>query len=186
MKFSVPVYTVAAVVLASLPSQAQVISGFQGPYAPANWTFTSPGLGIVNTAAAPASITLIGTDGPPYYSDTNTNYVTTAVGAGSVQFQWNYSSVDIGSDYDRFYYLLNGVQTFLAQNSSQGSGTTVFSVLAGDTFGFRVYSEDSGWGPGVAVIYNFSAPVPGPLPLFGAAAAYSFSRRLRQRTRLGS
>lgn len=74
----------------------------------------------------------------------------------------------------------------LAQNNSQGSGATAFSVLAGDTFGFRVYSLDSTFGAGVAVISNFSAPVPGPLPLLGTAAAYSFSRRLRQRTRLGS
>ncbi len=185
MKFSISVYVASAVVFGSLPSQAQVVSGFQGPYAPANWTFTSPGPGSsVNTAAAPASITLIGADGSPFVAK-NTDYVTTALGAGSVQFQWNYSSGDIGT-FDRLYYVLNNVQTLLAQNNSQGSGTTAFSVLAGDTFGFRIYSDDSAFGSGLAVISNFSALVPGPLPLFGAAAAYSFSRRLRQRTRLGS
>ncbi len=176
--------TVASLV--SLPSHGQIVSGFQGPYVPASWTFSTPGPGgSVNTAAVPASISLTGTSGSYYNLNTKTDYTTTALDTGLVKFNWNYSSIDYGN-YDQFYYLLNNTATFLADNNQQGSGTTVFSVVAGDTFGWRVFSVDSFPGPGVAVISNFSAPVPGPLPVLGAAAAYSFSRRLRHKTRLGT
>jgi len=81
----------------------------------------------------------------------------------------------IADDWDRFGYLLNGSFTQLARNDSQGSGSSQFSVLDGDTFGFRVFTVDNIVGPGVATISNFSAPVPVPLetdalPVVGAAA----------------
>jgi hypothetical protein len=48
----------------------------------------------------------------------------------------------------------------------------------------------SNWGP-LNATYTFAQadlvpPVPGPLPLFGAAAAFGFSRKLRQRIKAGS
>jgi hypothetical protein len=42
--------------MAALPAQA--ITGFTGPYAPANWTFSSISGGSVNTSGAPGSIAL--------------------------------------------------------------------------------------------------------------------------------
>jgi hypothetical protein len=38
----------------------------------------------------------------------------------------------------------------------------------------------------VFAIQETAPPVPGPLPLFGAAAAFGMSRRLRQRIRRAS
>jgi hypothetical protein len=173
-------FSIATISILSTPSQAQVISGFQGPYDPANWVLSTNLNGFVNTTGAPSSIILTGTNTPTGDWPGNTDYVTTSKGPGNVSFVWNYSSTDT-DNWDQFYYLLNGVQTFLAQNNSQGTGNTVFSVLQGDTFGYRVFTGDGLFGPGVATISNFSAPVPGPLPVLGAAAAFSFSRRLRQR-----
>lgn len=162
--------------LVSVPAQADgVINGFQGPYAPANWIFSTNGNGSVNTALAPASITLTGNSN---YVGGNTDYVSLSHGQGNVSFDWTYSAKDY-IDWDQFYYLKNSVPTFITDNAAQGSGSTVFAVLAGDTFGFRIYSRDGEWGPGIAFVSDFSAPVPSPLPVVGAVAAFSSSRRLR-------
>ena len=171
-------------------SAVQLQQDFAGVYAPANWTFTSDpalGDGSVDTSGAPASITITGSDngGSLPFSNVNTDY-TIAVGlAGPASFDWSYSSSDC-CNFDGFGYLLNGNFTQLAQNSSQGSGFTQFNVLAGDTFGFRVFALDNAGSPGVATISNFSAPVPGPLPLLGVGAAFGYSRRLRRRINLST
>jgi hypothetical protein len=39
---------------------------------------------------------------------------------------------------------------------------------------------------GNTTISNFSAPVPGPLPLLGVGAAFGYSRRLRRRINLST
>jgi hypothetical protein len=171
------------------PARAvQLQQGFAGVYAPTNWTFTSVpavGDGSVDTSGAPASITITGSDNLSSIGDINvdTDYTIAAVFAGPVSFDWSYSSIDCCA-YDGFGYLLNGNFTQLAQNNSQGSGFTQFNVLAGDTFGFRVFATDNTNGPGIATISNFSAPVPGPLPLLGVGAAFGYSRRLRRRISL--
>lgn len=85
---------------------------------------------------------------------------------------------------------MNGSFTQIADNGSQGTGFSQFNVLAGDTFGFRVFTLDDQFGPGNATISNFSAPgsapVPGPLPLLGVGAAFGYSRRLRRRINLST
>lgn len=175
--------------LAASPGQAITLqSGFEGDYAPANWTFNANGgSGSVNTTAAPSSISLTGNNAGS--ANIFTDYTINATDSGPVAFDWAYSSLD--SDfYDSFGYLLNGVYNQLADNRSQGSGiTTTFNVAGGDTFGFRVFSFDGSFGPGVATISNFNGPtapasVPGPLPILGLAAAFGFSRRLRRRIKL--
>lgn len=176
------------------PSHALTLqSGFAGDYAPDNWTFDANGRdGSVDTTAAPSSITLRGNNDGGV--DTYTNYTTTATADGEVKFDWAYSSNENGP-WDSFGYILNvnGVYNQLAQlanNDSQGIGTSAFNVLSGNTFGFYVFSIDGSFGPGIATISNFSAPiptpapVPGPLPILGVGAAFAYSRRLRRRINL--
>ena len=147
------------------------------------------GGGSVNTTGAPSSITLTGSDNTV---GSYTDYYTTATAGGEVKFDWAYSSSDGDSFYDSFGYLLNGVYNQLADNDSQGSGTTTFNVAGDDTFGFSVFSMDGLFGAGVATVSNFSAPipssasasVPGPLPILGVGAAFAYSRRLRRRINL--
>jgi hypothetical protein len=173
-----------AATLTTPASAVQLQQDFAGAYAPANWILNANGGdGSADTAAAPNSITLIGSStrgidpGPPV----DTDYTTTAAGSGPVSFDWNYSTFD-ADGYDGFGYLLNSTFTFLTDSPSSGSNQ--FNVVTGDIFGFRVFSVDDAWGEGFATISNFSAPVPGPLPLLGVGAAFSYSRRLRRRTSL--
>lgn len=137
----------------------------------------------MDTTGAPNSITLNGSDSYTF-NFINTDYTTTAAGSGPVSFDYDYyNSTDYGP-FDGFGYLLNGAFTQIVDNGSQGSGFSQFNVVAGDTFGFRVYTSDDVSGRGTATISNFSAPVPGPVPLLGVGAAFSYSRRLRRRTSL--
>lgn len=155
-------------------------TGFAGVYAPANWTVTNNGGdGAVNTIGAPNEIVLTGNDAEG--GGVDTDYITVSAGAGKVRFDWSYTTNDLPG-FDGFGYLLGSTFTQLASAGGQ-SGTTIFDVALGDTFGFRVFSTDGCCGPGVATISNFSAPtpVPGPLPVLGVLAAFGFSRRLRAR-----
>lgn len=171
----------SAATLASHVRALELQQDFAGPYAPANWTFSANGGdGSVDTTGAPNSITLNGSDSQTG-NFINTDYTTMAAGSGPVSFDYDYYSTD-SIFYDGFGYLLNGAFTQIVDNGSQGSGFSQFNVVAGDTFGFRVYTSDDRYGRGTATISNFSAPVPGPVPLLGVGAAFSYSRRLRRRT----
>ncbi len=166
----------------------QLQQDFAGVYAPASWTLAANGgNGSVDTTGAPGSISLTGSNqrvGFDFGPSINTDYTTTAFASGPVSFNWVYSSIDTPG-YDGFGYLLNGAFTLLAATDGS-SGLGQFNVLAGDTFGFRAFTVDDTFGPGIATISNFSAPtpVPGPLPIFGIAAGFGFSRRLRRRIKL--
>jgi hypothetical protein len=60
---SIALGVASAATLASPAHAVQLQQDFAGAYAPANWTFTANGGdGSVNTAAAPAAITLTGND----------------------------------------------------------------------------------------------------------------------------
>jgi hypothetical protein len=108
----------------------------------------------------------------------NNDFVIKALGAGKVTFDWFYTTAD-GPSWDGFSFLKNGVATFVSKTNNQ-TGTSIFDVVYGDTFGFRIYSVDGCCGRAAATISKFSAPVPAPLPLLGVAAAFSYTRRLRQ------
>ncbi|MFM9064567.1 MAG: PEP-CTERM sorting domain-containing protein [Pirellula sp.] len=169
-------------------AQAAVI-GFTGPYDVSNWTLLSDpagGNGSVNTSSAPASVTITGSGNGfaiGFVGNVNTDYTVVAAGTGVVSFNWSYSSTDV-ANYDGFGYLRNGSFTLLANNASQGSGFTQFSVVQGDTFGFRVYSTDNIFGPGVATISSFDAPVPEPtsMAIFGLGALGMAFRAHRRRS----
>ncbi len=180
----------AGATLGLAANPAQAITLFAGPYAPANWTQSIGGDGSINTGGAPGSITLNGSD--DYSGYKNVDFTIAAPASGTVSFDWSYSSFDFdGPEYDPFGYLLNGsfAQLTDSAGSNDQSGTASFSVLAGDVFGFRQNSDDSQYGRASTTISNFNGPlpnsplppVPGPLPLLGAGAAWGWSRRLRHR-----
>ena len=178
------VTTVSLTLAAASSASAATVFGFQTPYAPINWTFTNSNAdGFVNTGGAPASISLTGGNNGSFNSGT-TNYTTTAAAAGTVTFNWNYSTAD-GPFWDPFGYLLNG--SFIQVTDDGGgvvqNGTSTFNVLAGDSFGFRVYTLDNIFGPGSVTISNFSAPIPEPstvlslLVLGGLGAGLKYLKR---------
>jgi hypothetical protein len=154
------VTTVSLTLAAASGASAATVSGFQTPYAPINWTFTNSNAdGSVNTGGAPASISLTGGDNGSGSSGT-TDYTTTAAAAGTVTFDWNYSTPDDDVAFDPFGYLLNG--SFIKVTNDGGNvvqnGTSTFNVLAGDSFGFRIFTNDNTSGRGSVTISNFSAP----------------------------
>ena len=156
------------------PAQAAIV-GFQGPYDPVNWTLTTNGGdGSVDTSGAPGSITLVGSDsgtGTQIFTD----FTTLAVGDGLVSFSWDYITSDSGGPgFDPFGYLLDGTFTQLTDNGGgqSQSGSASFSVLAGQTFGFRVLAADDTAGPAQSTISSFEAPSAAiPEPGTWAAAA---------------
>ena len=180
----------AGATLGLAANPAQALTQFAGDYAPANWTQSIQGDGSINTGGAPASISLFGAnDGSN--ANQNTDFTIAAPLAGTVSFEWAYSSNDKIPAFDPFGYLLNGAFTELTDGFGglNQSGSVSFSVLAVDVFGFRQNSDDSGGGRANTTITNFNvslaasgpASVPGPLPLLGAGAAFGWSRQLRRR-----
>ncbi|AFZ35236.1 hypothetical protein Sta7437_1674 [Stanieria cyanosphaera PCC 7437] len=140
----------------SIQSNAHALSGFQGAYAPANWTFTNSNAdGSVNTSSAPNSITLTGGNNGSGSSGT-TDYTIAAVSNSTIAFNWNYSTVD-GPSWDPFNFLLNGTPTQLTNSggAQTQSGLASFNVNTGDIFGFRISTVDNVFGPGVVTISNF-------------------------------
>jgi hypothetical protein len=109
---------------------------FAGTYAPPNWTQLIVQDGSVDTTNAPTSITVIGSDdssGLPGQTD----FTIAAPSAGTVTFDWNYTTGDISAEYDPFGYLLNGSFFQLTNDSiADQSGSATFAVLPGDVFGF--------------------------------------------------
>jgi hypothetical protein len=182
----------AGATLGLAANPAQALTQFAGDYAPANWTQSIEGDGFINTGGAPASISLSSADDGSEKSQ-NTDFTIAAPTAGTVSFDWAFSTDDIFAEYDPFGYLLNGAFTQLTINGNGSnltqSGSVSFSVLAGDVFGFRQNSVDSIFGRASTTISNFNGPlaasgpasVPGPLPLLGAGAAFGWSRQLRKR-----
>ena len=177
-------YALATAGLAAVAMPATAKANFSGYYAPGNWTLQNTGdsNGFVDTAGAPASITLhggsSGTGGPG-----DTDFTIAAAASGLLNFHWSYFSTDSGT-YDSAYFLLNGVPTFLADNSSQGSGDFSIALTSGSIFGFRVSTADNLFGDGELTVSNFSAPVPegSTLSLFalGALGVTMLMRRRAQ------
>jgi hypothetical protein len=172
------------------PAQAAIV-GFQGPYAPANWTLTTNGGdGSVDTSGAPASVTLFGSDNGSA-QQIFTDFTTLAVGDGLVSFSWDYITFDASSVapfFDPFGYLLDGTFTQLTVNlgGNSQSGSASFSVLAGQTFGFRVDSIDDLGGRAQSTISSFEvggAAIPEPGSWAAAALLLAFAVLVRRRRR---
>lgn len=182
----------AGLALGFAPNPAQALTLFSGNYASANWTQAVGGNGSINTTGAPNSISLTSaSDGVDLGQNKNTDFTIAAPFTGTVSFAWAYTTTDsFGPEYDPFGYLLNGNFTRLTSNTGANSqsGSTSFSVIAGQIFGFRQNSLDSLGDPATTTISSFNGPVasgsasvPGPLPLLGLGAAFGCSSRLRKR-----
>jgi hypothetical protein len=97
--------------------------------------------------------------------DGTTDLITVAVSDAIIEFHWVYMSLDMPS-YDFGGYLLDTTFTILADTSGM-QGTTSFTVLAGQTFGFRVETADNGGEPGLFTVSSFNPPARVPEPASG-------------------
>ncbi len=170
--------TLALAAFLVLPGVAR--ADFSGYYAPTNWVLQNLNAnGTVQTATAPASITLVGGDNGSFLSG-STTYTTTAYRSGTVSFNWLYTSADDFS-FDNAGWLLNGNLTLLT-GTLPWNGSVSFAVNQGDVFGFSATTVDNVNGAGSLKISQFSAPIPEPatsaLLLLGAAL-FAAGRRSR-------
>jgi len=148
--------------------------GFSGPYAPANWTFTTVNSdGTVNTSGAPNSISITSGNNSSF-SPGQTNYTITIPYNGVVSFDWAFNTVDPPAIFDPFGYTVNGVYTELTDPfvTAQSGSVSIF-LNQGDVFGFRANTADNIFGRSTTVVSNFDAPVPEPISLvvFGGLLA---------------
>ena len=137
------------------------LMGFSGFFAPSNWTFSSEGDGDYEFDGSD-SVTITGNDdGTGGDSDLT---IQVELG-GTWSFDWDFESTDSGQ-WDSGGYLLNGNYTELAFNEdAPASGSVTVEVEPGDEIGFRVWSDDGTFGPGVLTISNFNYDeIPPPAP----------------------
>ncbi len=97
-----------------------------------------------------------------------TDFVASATGTGVVQFQYSYASLDLPT-FDFAGYLLNNNFFVLADTDGQ-SGTGMFAVSTGQSFGFRVGTADNTGEPGILTITSTAAgttavPEPSTAPM---------------------
>jgi len=192
----------AAVTAALVGLSMPALADFSGYYAPGNWMTNqlpdpSTDGGSMDISSAPMSITLIGSNKAlfddanppePVYFFSELGYTITAPASGTVSFSWSYVSSDSdGPLSDPAGYHINGSITQLSDNdglATQPGGNVSFVVLAGQTFGFYLNSNDNHFGNATLTITNFMAPIPEPasvammsLGLLGVAVAAARRRR---------
>ena len=183
-----PVALAAAASLAALavPNTAQALTwnwSFNGSNSSGQGTFTSAG--SIPTAFTNVAIT--GITGTYTRFNTGNNGTYAIVGIDSDVFGSNNLFQWTGSNSSPIYADVSGI----------GLLTTAGSVVS-------VTFQGSGFGPinnantqfdgtdgnitssTLSPVLPPSAPVPGPLPLFGAGAAFGWSRRLRRRVKFNA
>ncbi|MFZ9752323.1 MAG: hypothetical protein ACO3B3_02035 [Cyanobium sp.] len=122
--------------MAALPAQA--ITGFTGPYAPANWTFDNlGGSGTLDITGAPGSLTLQAPYVEAGYPSEAATLDIISPSSGQVSFDWARLSTNSTAKF-----LLNNAPTLLADYHVNSTGADNFSVSSGDIFGFLFLSDD--------------------------------------------
>jgi len=158
--------SLAAVIVSMVAGNSMAYADFSGSYDPANWAFTdNGGDGSVDTSSAPVSIELTGSNlfgnvelDPPFIP-TDTDFTITVPCDTTISFDWDYDTVDVPFPFDSASYFVGAAVTQLADQPDNNSVGAV-AVLTGETFGFRVHTNDNTFGPGVLTITNFDAGDP--------------------------
>ncbi len=86
-----------------------------------------------------------------------TDLVIAANASGTVQFTYEYASLD-DAGYDFAGYLLGNTFTQIADSDGQAGGIS-FGVSSGQLFGFRIETLDNLSEPGILTVHDFSAPL---------------------------
>jgi hypothetical protein len=134
------------------------VSNFTGYYDAANWTIDLAGSASaqVNTAGAPASVSLVSSNSGS--GAHITSFTIPAQASSTISFDWSYSSANSSPFWDPFGYSVNGVYTQLTDDGGAlaQSGTATVNVNPGDVFAFEARSVDQCCGAATTVISNFA------------------------------
>jgi hypothetical protein len=97
-----------------------------------------------------------------------------------VSFNFLYQTGDTAPEI-KGYFSINDVLTSIQTSTNNQTSSGIFRITPTDTIAFGVSSSNFDNNQGFVQITGFTADVPGPLPLLGAAAAFGWSRRMRAR-----
>ena len=125
------------------------------------WTFSTTGGGSVADVEGGWTLT-----GPNNGGGGNTaTYTAIAEEATVYSALWLYQTTD-GAHFDRPFFLLNGVQTWLApfDGTKFLQGSIQIELQAGDVYGWGMFATDSCCGAGVLTITDPLYVVPSPTP----------------------
>jgi hypothetical protein len=119
---------------------------------------------------------------------TTTWTLTNGAQPSTLMFSWALATTLPSATNQSAWYLIGTNATQLTASDGDSGSVSNISLAPFETFGFRVSTTDNIGDFGVLSITNFTATptnaseVPAPLPLAGAAAGFSWSRRLRRRS----
>jgi hypothetical protein len=129
-------------------------TGFNGFYAPANWTTQlNGGNGTVNLTGTSAVIQ----GNNNLVNGVLTTVSTTVVTAGQFTFNWLWTTTD-GPAFDPAFYINGSNVTLTTSGSSTQSGTVTITVAAGTTIGFGINATDGCCGFATLTINAFQWP----------------------------
>jgi hypothetical protein len=157
--------------LLSIPARA----GFDRYYAPDNFTLINNNAdGWLMSADGGLSVVLTGGNNGSGLSGT-TDLVISAPMGGTVQFSYLFTTLDIdpvtGAAFDDAGYLVGGAFIPFTPLFSADPVPLSFTVVSGQSFGFRVETLDNTGEPGILTISDFTAPQSVPEPGFGPLLA---------------
>ena len=161
-------------------------AAFIGPYDPASFVLTNMNSDGFAEFRPNGSLVLTGGNNGSGTPGT-TNFLVAAAGTGLVTFNFSYSSLDAVLA-EVVGYMVGSSFNLLADRDGT-SGPVSFAVTAGQTFGFRIATEDNTGEPGILTVSNFSAPTgsavpePSTLGLMAAGLATAAFWRPRLRTK---
>lgn len=115
--------------------------------------FADPGPGGALTANPPYALEIIGGNNG---TAGLTAVVVDALHPLCIEADFTYTSSDTGP-YDQAVFILNGEETIIADNASQGTHQARAYVCCGDVFGFGVRTLDGQHGAGTLQIDRFRA-----------------------------
>ena len=128
-----------------------------------SWNFATSGIandGSINTASAPTTITINGSNAGSTVQAETADYTTSSVvtGPGFAVYDWSYTKYDPNLSSDSFGVIVNGSYTRLSSNSL-GSESTVKGLTSffstPSSFGFRTLSNEGLSGNIIASVSNF-------------------------------
>ena len=163
-------------------------AAFIGPYDPTSFVLTNMNSDGFAVFRPDGSLVLTGGNNGSGTPGT-TNFLVSAAGTGLVTFNFSYSSLDAVLA-EVVGYMIGSSFNLLADRDGT-AGPVSFAVTAGQTFGFRLTTEDNTGEPGILTVSNFAAPagsgVPEPstamLMAAGLATAAFWRHRLGRKSK---